>query len=124
MGTGNDFPELTIRAFILGLMLVIVMAAANTYLGLYAGMTVSASIPAAVISMSIMRGILKKGSILENNIVQTMASAGESVAGARRARTLRREQTGWQLSRRMHRPRQDGRRGVVGMAHRQASQSE
>ncbi len=69
------------RAFVLGLVLVIVMAAANTYLGLYAGMTVSASIPAAVISMSIMRGILKKGTVLENNIVQTMASAGESVAG-------------------------------------------
>ncbi|MBP7738509.1 MAG: oligopeptide transporter, OPT family [Spirochaetes bacterium] len=80
-GSGTDIKEFTVRAFILGLALAVVMAAANTYLGLYAGMTVSASIPAAVISMSIMRGILKKGSILENNIVQTMASAGESIAG-------------------------------------------
>ncbi len=56
------------------------MAAANTYLGLYAGMTVSASIPAAVISMGILRGIFQKGTILENNIIQTSASAGESLA--------------------------------------------
>lgn len=56
------------------------MAAANTYLGLYAGMTVSASIPAAVISMGILRGIFRKGTILENNIIQTSASAGESLA--------------------------------------------
>ena len=56
------------------------MTAANTYLGLYAGMTVSASIPAAIISMGILRGVLRQGTILENNIVQTMASAGESVA--------------------------------------------
>lgn len=72
--------EITIRALILGTLLSIVMGAANTYLGLYAGMTVSASIPAAVISMAILRGILRKGSILENNIVQTMASTGESLA--------------------------------------------
>ncbi len=73
-------PELTARALILGIVLAVIMTAANTYLGLYAGMTVSASIPAAVISMSIMRGLMKKGTILENNIVQTMASAGESLA--------------------------------------------
>ncbi len=72
--------EVTIRALILGTVLSIVMGAANTYLGLYAGMTVSASIPAAVISMAILRGILRNGSILENNIVQTMASTGESLA--------------------------------------------
>lgn len=72
--------EFTARAILLGIALAVIMAAANTYLGLYAGMTVSASIPAAVISMSIMRGLMKKGTILENNIVQTMASAGESVA--------------------------------------------
>jgi len=72
--------EVTIRAIILGLFLSILMGAANTYLGLYAGMTVSASIPAAVISMAILRGIMRKGSILENNIVQTMASTGESLA--------------------------------------------
>ena len=72
--------EFTLRAIFLGLILSAVMCAANTYLGLYAGMTVSASIPAAVISMAILRGLLKHGSILENNIVQTMASAGESLA--------------------------------------------
>ncbi|MGD8395266.1 MAG: oligopeptide transporter, OPT family [Candidatus Eiseniibacteriota bacterium] len=73
-------PEITVRAVILGLLLSIIMGAANTYLGLRVGMTVSASIPAAVISMGILRGILKRGSILENNIVQTMASTGESLA--------------------------------------------
>lgn len=72
--------ETTAIAIGLGLLIGIVMTAANTYLGLYAGMTVSASIPAAVISMGILRGILKRGTILENNIVQTIASAGESVA--------------------------------------------
>jgi putative OPT family oligopeptide transporter len=75
-----NLAELSGRAVTLGLLIGIVMTAANTYLGLYAGMTVSASIPAAIVSMGILRGILKKGSILENNIVQTMASAGESVA--------------------------------------------
>ncbi len=64
----------------LGLLIGTVMTAANTYLGLYAGMTVSASIPAAIVSMGILRGLLRRGTILENNIVQTMASAGESVA--------------------------------------------
>lgn len=72
--------ELTLKAILLGVLLAVVMCAANTYLGLYAGMTVSASIPAAVVSMGILRGILKKGTILENNIVQTIASAGESLA--------------------------------------------
>ena len=76
----SHLAELTGRALTLGLLLGLVMTAANTYLGLYAGMTVSASIPAAIVSMGILRGILRKGSILENNIVQTMASAGESVA--------------------------------------------
>lgn len=75
-----NLAELSGRAVTLGLLIGIVMTAANTYLGLYAGMTVSASIPAAIVSMGILRGILKQGSILENNIVQTMASAGESVA--------------------------------------------
>ena len=79
-GPGTDPPELTGRALFLGIVLAVIMTAANTYLGLYAGMTVSASIPAAVISMAIMRGLMKKGTILENNIVQTMASAGESLA--------------------------------------------
>ena len=72
--------ELTVFALGLGILLAIVMSAANTYVGLYAGMTVSASIPAAVISMGILRGILRKGTILENNIVQTATSAGESLA--------------------------------------------
>ncbi|MFQ5906396.1 MAG: OPT family oligopeptide transporter, partial [bacterium] len=73
-------PEVTIASVILGAILAVVMCAANTYLGLKAGMTVSASIPAAVISMGILRGILRRGTILENNIVQTVASAGESLA--------------------------------------------
>ncbi len=72
--------EFTIKAIILGIILSIVFGAANAYLGLKAGMTVSASIPAAVVSMAILRGILKRGTILENNIVQTVASAGESLA--------------------------------------------
>ncbi|MDP6438054.1 MAG: oligopeptide transporter, OPT family [Candidatus Brocadiia bacterium] len=64
----------------LGVLLSLVMCAANTYVGLYAGMTVSASIPAAVISLGILRGVLRRGTILENNIVQTATSAGESIA--------------------------------------------
>jgi len=72
--------EVTILALVLGGLLSILMAAANTYLGLKAGMTVSASIPAAVISTAILRGVFRRGTILENNIVQTMASAGESLA--------------------------------------------
>lgn len=76
----NEIKELTPGAVTLGIVIALIMCAANTYLGLYAGMTVSASIPAAVISMGILRGILRKGSILENNIVQTIASAGESLA--------------------------------------------
>lgn len=77
---GRAPAEITAAAVVLGILLSIVMGAANTYLGLYAGMTVSASIPAAVISMAILRGVLRRGSILENNIVQTMASTGESLA--------------------------------------------
>ena len=72
--------EVTIQSILLGIILAVIMCAANAYLGLYAGMTVSASIPAAVISMAILRGILKRGTILENNIVQSIASAGESIA--------------------------------------------
>ena len=68
--------ELSWRAVILGLIIGLVMTAANTYLGLYAGMTVSASIPAAIVSMGVLRGLLRRGTILENNIVQTMSSAG------------------------------------------------
>ncbi|MGN1304030.1 MAG: OPT family oligopeptide transporter [Oscillospiraceae bacterium] len=73
-------PEITITSVITGVILAIVFGAANAYLGLRVGMTVSASIPAAVISMSVLRVILKKNSILESNMVQTIGSAGESVA--------------------------------------------
>jgi len=73
-------PELTMASVVLGVVLGVIMTAANTYAGLYAGMTVTASIPAAVISMGILRGLLRRGTILENNIVQTIASAGESLA--------------------------------------------
>ncbi len=72
--------ELTPRVIIVGIILGILMTAANAYLGLYAGMTVSASIPAAVMSMIILRTAFDDVSILENNAVQTMASAGESLA--------------------------------------------
>ena len=73
-------PEFTATSIILGLILAVVFGAANAYLGLRVGLTISASIPAAVISMGVIRLILKKDSILENNIVQTIGSAGESVA--------------------------------------------
>ena len=73
-------PELTVTSIILGLILSVVFGAANAYLGLRVGMTISASIPAAVISMGIIRVIMKRNSILENNMVQTIGSAGESLA--------------------------------------------
>ena len=73
-------PEFTVTALLIGILLALVFGAANAYLGLLVGMTVSASIPAAVISMGIIRVILRKDSILENNMVQTIGSAGESVA--------------------------------------------
>lgn len=73
-------PEFTVTALLIGILLAIVFGAANAYLGLLVSMTVSASIPAAVISMGIIRVILRKDSILENNMVQTIGSAGESVA--------------------------------------------
>jgi len=75
----KSLPEITIKAFILGVVLSVVLAAANAYLGLFAGMTVSASIPAAVVSMGVLR-LFRRSNILENNIVQTAASAGESLA--------------------------------------------
>lgn len=73
-------PEFTVTSVIIGLVLAVIFGAANAYLGLRVGMTVSASIPAAVISMGVIRVILRKDSILENNIVQTIGSAGESLA--------------------------------------------
>ncbi|MEA2077889.1 MAG: oligopeptide transporter, OPT family [Candidatus Marinimicrobia bacterium] len=79
MGQKKALLEITVKSIILGIVLSIILAAANAYLGLFAGMTVSASIPAAVISMGVLR-LFRKSSILENNIVQTAASAGESLA--------------------------------------------
>jgi len=77
----KSLAELTPRAIILGIFLGVVMTAANAYLGMKVGMTVSASIPAAVMSMLLLRGLrFENVSILENNAVQTMASAGESLA--------------------------------------------
>ena len=73
-------PELTVTSVIIGILLAVLFGGANAYLGLRVGMTVSASIPAAVISMGIIRFILRRDSILENNMVQTIGSAGESVA--------------------------------------------
>ena len=73
-------PEFTVTSILIGILLAIVFGAANAYLGLRVGMTISASIPAAVISMGVIRVILRKDSILENNMVQTIGSAGESVA--------------------------------------------
>ena len=73
-------PELTTASIIVGVLLAIIFGAANAYLGLRVGMTVSASIPAAVISMVVMRVLLRRRSVLESNMVQTIGSAGESVA--------------------------------------------
>ena len=73
-------PEFTVTSILMGIILAVVFGAANAYLGLKVGMTVSASIPAAVISMGVIRVIMKKNSILESNMVQTIGSAGESLA--------------------------------------------
>lgn len=73
-------PEFTVTSVVLGILLAVVFGGANAYLGLRVGMTVSASIPAAVISMGVLRILLKRKSILENNMVQTIGSAGESLA--------------------------------------------
>ena len=73
-------PELTVTSVIMGVLLAVIFGAANAYLGLRVGMTVSASIPAAVISMGVIRIIMRKNSILESNMVQTIGSAGESLA--------------------------------------------
>lgn len=72
--------ELTVTSVIMGVILAVVFGAANAYLGLRVGMTVSASIPAAVIAMGIIRIVMRRNSILESNIVQTIGSAGESLA--------------------------------------------
>ncbi len=71
--------EITVKAVVLGILLSVLLAGANAYLGLKVGLTVSASIPAAVMSMAVLRAF-RRSNILENNIVQTAASAGESLA--------------------------------------------
>lgn len=73
-------PEFTVTSIVMGIILAVVFGAANAYLGLRVGMTVSASIPAAVLAMGVIRVIMRKNSILESNIVQTIGSAGESLA--------------------------------------------
>ncbi|MFC7301286.1 OPT family oligopeptide transporter [Cognatiluteimonas weifangensis] len=72
-------PQLTFRAIVLSMILAVILAAANAYLGLFAGLTIATAIPAAVVSMGVLR-LLGGGTILENNIVQTGASAGSSIA--------------------------------------------
>jgi putative OPT family oligopeptide transporter len=80
---GRSLPEFTVKVFVLGILLSWIMAAANAYLGLFAALTVSAAIPASVVSMGALR-LLRRfripGNILENNMIQTTASAGEAVA--------------------------------------------
>ncbi|WP_312197955.1 OPT family oligopeptide transporter [Anaerospora hongkongensis] len=73
-------PEFTATAIIMGAVLAIIFGMANAYLGLKAGMTVSATIPAAVISMGLLKGVLKRGTVLENTVAQSIASSGEAVA--------------------------------------------
>ncbi len=73
-------PEITVTSIVMGILLAVIFGAANAYLGLRVGMTVSASIPAAVIAMGVIRIIMRKNSILESNVVQTIGSAGESLA--------------------------------------------
>ncbi|HEY1813963.1 MAG TPA: oligopeptide transporter, OPT family [Kofleriaceae bacterium] len=75
----TNLPELTIGVLLLGCVLSVVLAGANAYLGMFAGMTVSASVPAAVISMAIFR-LVRRGNILQNNAVQTAAASGEGLA--------------------------------------------
>ncbi|HEX4453045.1 MAG TPA: oligopeptide transporter, OPT family [Kofleriaceae bacterium] len=75
----QKLPELTIGVLLLGSVLSIVLAGANAYLGMFAGMTVSASVPAAVISMALFR-LMRTGNILQNNAVQTAAASGEGLA--------------------------------------------
>ena len=76
---GSEAPQLTFRAVLLAIVLAVILSAANAYLGLFAGLTVATAIPAAVVSMGVLR-LLGGGTILENNIVQTGASAGSSIA--------------------------------------------
>jgi putative OPT family oligopeptide transporter len=75
----TSLPELTVGVIILGCVLSVILAGANAYLGMFAGLTVSASVPAAVISMGIFR-LIRRGNILQNNAVQTAAASGEGLA--------------------------------------------
>ena len=84
--------EFSLRAIILGILLALVLGAANAYLGLKVGMTVSASIPAAVISFAILRWF-RHATILENNLVQTAASAGEAAQTVSASEAHRRQAT-------------------------------
>ena len=77
--SGSGTPQLTLRAVVLAVVLAMILSAANAYLGLFAGLTIATAIPAAVVSMGVLR-LLGGGTILENNIVQTGASAGSSIA--------------------------------------------
>src|SRR5450756_1892876 len=74
----STMPEFTLRAVLLGLVLTVILGAANAYLGLRAGMTIAATYPAAVIGMAVLR--IFKGSVLEENFARTVGSIGESVA--------------------------------------------
>src|ERR1044071_8360057 len=71
--------EFTVRAVVLGLFLSVILGAANAYLGLRAGITIAATYPAAVISMAVLR-LLRRGTILEENLARTAGSIGESIA--------------------------------------------
>jgi putative OPT family oligopeptide transporter len=80
VAAASKVPEFTLRATILGILLGVFFSVGNTYLGLKVGMTISASIPAAVLSMAILKALFRNVSVLENNIVQTIATVGEGVA--------------------------------------------
>src|SRR5512132_154315 len=79
ISASKTLPELTAGVLILGSLLSVILAGANAYLGMFAGMTVSASVPAAVLSMAILK-LLRTGNILQNNAVQTAAASGEGLA--------------------------------------------
>ncbi len=79
VAAGERMPELTVKAVVIGVLLGVVFGAANAYLGLRVGLTVSASIPAAVMAIAVFR-LIRSGTILETNLVQSVGSAGESLA--------------------------------------------
>jgi len=89
VGAGLPADEFTLRAIVAGVLLGLVFGAANAYLGLRVGLTVSASIPAAVMAVAIFRVFGRRGTILEANISQTIGSASTSLAGALHRRRMR-----------------------------------